>query len=168
MLLGWSAMCNEIRKVWEGWQSIRRKSSRMWLRSQTTPHTRIWSFLKTTMHFLCITSHCSSLSYSLFSTQTSRGCGCIYTLCLLFRFRTSLLVLSSSLASRQPRTHSARLVASWPYHHRSTLQHGCVTKWSSLMERKLPVTRHGDFCWLFDWMLQMSMGKSIPNLKSYM
>ena len=107
----------------------------MWLWFQTIPNTRIWLFLKTTMHFLCIASHCSSLSYSSFSTQTSQVCGCIYALCLHLHFCASLLNLSSSLVSRQPRTHSARLVALWPYHHQSTLQHGCVTKWSSLMER---------------------------------
>ena len=39
---------------------------------------------------------CCSLSYSSFSTRT---CGCIYALCLLFHFRASLLALSFSLPS---------------------------------------------------------------------
>ena len=70
------------------------KSSRMWARFQTTPNVRIWSFLKTTMHFNCFARPCCSLSYSSFSTRTLRHCGCIYAFCILFHFRTRLLASS--------------------------------------------------------------------------
>ena len=60
---------------------------------------RGWSaFLKTAMHFLCFASRSSSLSHS--SIRTSRGGGCIWTLSRCFRFRASLLPLSSSLSSQ--------------------------------------------------------------------
>ena len=44
----------------------------------------------------CYTKRCCSLQYSQFSTQTSWCCGCICTLCLLFRFHTMLLALPHS------------------------------------------------------------------------
>ena len=40
----------------------------------------IWWFLKTTTCFICFAGHCCLLSYSSFSTRTSRHWGCIYTL----------------------------------------------------------------------------------------
>ena len=55
-----SAMCNKVWKVWEGWQSVHWKSSRMCLRFWSAPNTRMWSILKTNMCFLCFARHCSS------------------------------------------------------------------------------------------------------------
>ena len=52
-----------------------------------------------TTHFIRYARHCWSLSYSSFSTGTSRHCGCIYALCLLFHFCARLLALSFSLPS---------------------------------------------------------------------
>ena len=68
--------------------------------SNRTERARIWSFLKTTTRFIGFARRCCSLSYSSFSTRTSRRCGCIYALCLLFRFRARILALSSSLPSQ--------------------------------------------------------------------
>ena len=70
--LGQSAMC-------KGWQNVRWKSSRKWVRFL------VRSFLKTAMHFLCLNSYCS-LSYSSTSPWTSQGGGCILALCLRFHF----------------------------------------------------------------------------------
>ena len=91
---------DHVQQVWEGWQSVCWKSLRMWPQLWTTLNVRIWSFLKTAMHFLCFANRCSSLLCSLFLTQSSRGCGCIYALCICFHFRASLLALSSSLMSQ--------------------------------------------------------------------
>ena len=55
-------------------------SLRMWACSWTTQNVRIWSFIKTTTCFISFTRHCCSLSYSSFSTWTSRCCGYIYIL----------------------------------------------------------------------------------------
>ena len=64
--------CATKYEKWEGWQSIRWKSSRMWPRFWTALNVSIWSFLKTVVHFLCFASCCYSLLYSSLSTQTSR------------------------------------------------------------------------------------------------
>lgn len=50
--------------------------------------------------FLCFASHCSSLSYSLISSWTSRGNGRILALCLYFHVRASLPALSYLLPSQ--------------------------------------------------------------------
>ena len=69
------------------------KNSRMWAHFLAARNARIWSFLKTTMHFICIGRCCCSLSYSSFFSQR---CGCIYALYLLFRFHARLLALPRS------------------------------------------------------------------------
>ena len=56
-----------------------------------------WSaFLKTAMHFLCLTSRSSFYLYS--SIRTSGGGGCVWTLCHSFCFRVSLLPHSSQFS----------------------------------------------------------------------
>ena len=50
------------------------KSLRMWARFRTSHNARIWSFLKTTMHFICSARPCCSLLYSSFSMWTSQSC----------------------------------------------------------------------------------------------
>ena len=97
---GRSCMHNKVWKVWEGGQSVHWKGSRTWAWFWNAQITRIWSFLKTATHFICFASRCCSLLHSLLSTRTSWCCGCIYALCLLFRFRSRLLALSSSLTSQ--------------------------------------------------------------------
>ena len=62
----------------------------MWACFCTAQNTKIWSFIKTTMCFICFTRRCCSLSYSSFSTWTSRQWGCIYALCSPQSFRTRL------------------------------------------------------------------------------
>ena len=58
---------------------------------------RVWSFLKTVMHFLCFANRYSSLSNSLTLLLTSQAGGCVFaSLCLCFCFCTSLLALPSS------------------------------------------------------------------------
>ena len=56
------------------------KGLKMWVRFRTAQNAKIQSILKTTTHFICFTRCCCSLSYSSFSTQTSRRWGCIYAL----------------------------------------------------------------------------------------
>ena len=78
---------------------------------------RRWSaLLKTAMCFLCFTSHSSSLSHTLI--QTSRSSGCVWTLRQCFRFRASLLPLSSSLSSQ---FSTSLMLQQWDRsHHYST------------------------------------------------
>ena len=79
---GWSCMCNEVCKLWKGTQSAHitlkefKNVSVFW----TAQNAKIWSFLKTTMRFICFARCCCSLLYSSFSTRTSRRWGCIYLL----------------------------------------------------------------------------------------
>ena len=96
---GWLCICNKVWKVWERGQAyvLCWKSFRMWAHLRAAWNARIWSFLKMTMHFICIGRCCCSLLYSSFSSQR---CGCIYALYLLFRFCARLLALSSSLPSQ--------------------------------------------------------------------
>ena len=56
------------------------KGSRMWARFRTAQNAKIWTSLKTTTHFICFARRCCSLSYSLFSMQTSRRWSWIYAL----------------------------------------------------------------------------------------
>ena len=56
------------------------KSSRMRACFWTAQNAKIWSFIETTTRFICFARRCCSLSYSSFSTRTSRRLGCIYTL----------------------------------------------------------------------------------------
>ena len=86
-------------------KSVRRKAkhthlkeSRMRARFWTTQNAKIWSFIKTT-HFICFTRHCCSLSYTSFSTWTSRHWGCINALSSP-PFLRQALALSSSLPSQ--------------------------------------------------------------------
>ena len=74
--------------------------------------TRGCGQFSTTICFLCFASCCSSLSCLSFSTRTLQGCGCIYALCLRFRFHVSLLALSSSLVAQfLPFWHSDNEIA---------------------------------------------------------
>ena len=64
------------------------------------PHgTRGYGSFSRRPHALFATLGAAGLSYSSFLMGTSRCCGCIYALCLLFRFRARLLALSFSLPS---------------------------------------------------------------------
>ena len=65
--------------------------SQIWVRFRTAQNARIWSFLKKTRCYICFTRLCCSLLM-----WTSRRCGCIYALCLLFHFRARLLALPCS------------------------------------------------------------------------
>ena len=89
-------MCNEVWKVGGG-QSIctTLKEFRWyaWAWFRTAQNARI--FKKTTC-YICSARRCCSLLYSSFLMWTSRHCGCIYTLCLLFRFCARLLTLPCS------------------------------------------------------------------------
>ena len=67
--------------------------SLIWAWFQTAQNARI--FKKTTC-YICSARRCCSLLYSSFLMWTSRHCGCIYTLCLLFRFCARLLTLPCS------------------------------------------------------------------------
>ena len=64
---------------------------------RTAQNAKIWSFIETTTRFICFARCCCSPSYSLFSTQTSRCLGCIYTLSSPPFLRQAL---SSSLPSQ--------------------------------------------------------------------
>ena len=81
----WSVMhvqrtkCKKCEKEGKAY-ALRWKSSRMWAHFQTAQNAKIWSFIKTTMCFICFARRCCSLSYSLFSTQTSQRWVCIYAL----------------------------------------------------------------------------------------
>ena len=68
-----ASMCNEIQQVWEGRQSVHisLKEFENVITFWTAQNARIWLFIK-------MTTCC--LSYSSFSTWTSRYCGCIYAL----------------------------------------------------------------------------------------
>ena len=95
---GQSWMCNK-RSV----KSVRRhalhwKSLRMRAHFQTAQNTKIWSFIKTTMHFIRFAKH-AALSHTHPSRHRLRGIEAAFTLCLL-RFRTRLLALSSLLPSQ--------------------------------------------------------------------
>jgi len=87
-----AAKCEKCEKEGKAY-ALRWKSSRMRARFRTAQNAKIWSFLKTTMRFICFARRCCSLSYLSFSTRT-------FTLCLLLRFRARLLALSSSLPSQ--------------------------------------------------------------------
>ena len=76
------AKCNK-RSV----KSVRRRQSvRITLRVRKCEYifelhnAKIWSFIKTTTHFIRFARCCCSLSYSLFSMRASRHWGCIYAL----------------------------------------------------------------------------------------
>ena len=82
-------------KVWEGWQSVRWKSSRKWARFWTAHRTRGDSRFSRRPFFASLAT---ALSYSSISQRISRGSGCILALCLRFSFRVSLLRSSVFLA----------------------------------------------------------------------
>ena len=76
----------------------------------------MWSFLKTAMRFLCFASRSSSLSSSSSFPRTSRLVAAVsLRLCLRFRFRTSLLSLSSSLPSQFSNNETASYIAQASY-----------------------------------------------------
>ena len=84
-LLVWHMLLERLavgNKVWEGWQSIRWKSSKRF----RTPQW-MWGYL-------CFTSRCSLILSIL--PYTSRGSACILVLCLQVCFRISLLALPHS------------------------------------------------------------------------
>ena len=60
------------------------------------------------MRFLCFASRCSSLSYTSFSTRTSQGYGCIYALCLRFRFSASFFLARVTTFWRRDETRNLR------------------------------------------------------------
>ena len=78
--------------------ALRWKSSKMQACFWTPQNAKMWSFLKMTTRFICFARHCYSLSYSSFSTWTSRRWGCIYA--LSYPFSRQALALPSSLPSQ--------------------------------------------------------------------
>ena len=105
VLLWRSAICNNVcDKVWEGWQSVRWKSSlspRKWARFQTPHRTQGYGRFSRRPLFASLAA---ALSYSSISPQTSQVSDYLLSLCLRFhlrfRFRVSLLALSPSLSSK--------------------------------------------------------------------
>jgi len=87
--------------VWEGRQSvpITLKEFEKWVHFRTTQNAKVWWFLKMTTCFICFARRCCSLTYSSFLTWTY-GVEAAFMLCLLLRFRTRLLALSSLLPSQ--------------------------------------------------------------------
>jgi len=63
--------------------------------SNTSPNPRLWLFLETAI--LYFASRCSPVLIIL--SRTSHSSGCIFALCLCFRFCVSLLAFSSLLLS---------------------------------------------------------------------
>ena len=87
MLLGRSAMCNE---VWKRQQSVRWKSWKK-VSEVRTPHRMLGYGRFSILPFFA--SLAAALSYSSISPRTSRDSGYVLALCLCFRFRVSLLAL---------------------------------------------------------------------------
>ena len=107
MLRGQSSLCNE--NVNQDNEESRKMAKHL-LNEFKDLRVRVWSFLKTAMHFLCFASSCSSLSYSSTLPQASQCGSCIFITSL-----SSLLLLhqspsSSSLSIFDNETASAATV----------------------------------------------------------
>ena len=96
----------------------------------------IWSLLKTTLHSLCFSNCCFFRAHQ---SQTSLGNGCIFVVCLCFRFHTSLLSSYSSLSSQFPAILTSRQWVShaiqfcwcsfWPYNFLQYFKSHCSASW---------------------------------------